>query len=44
MTFTTPDYLPMLFRDPTGKNLIAAAIALAAIGIMWIRRIIRIQV
>jgi tight adherence protein B len=44
MSFTAPDYLPMLFRDPTGKNLIAAAIALAAIGIMWIRRIIRIQV
>jgi Flp pilus assembly protein TadB len=34
----------MLFKDPMGKNLIAAAIALGAIGILWIRRIIRIQV
>jgi tight adherence protein B len=44
MSFTSPTYLPMLFKDPMGKNLIAAAIALGAIGILWIRRIIRIQV
>ena len=44
ISFTTPDYLPTLFKDPMGKNLIAAAIVFGILGILWIRRIIRIQV
>jgi tight adherence protein B len=44
ISFTSPDYLPVLFKDPMGKNLIAAAIVFGILGILWIRRIIRIQV
>lgn len=44
ISFTTPDYLPGLFRNPMGKNLVAAAMVLGIIGILWIRRIIRVQV
>jgi tight adherence protein B len=44
ISVTTPDYLPMLFKDPMGKNLIAAAVVFGILGILWIRRIIRIQV
>jgi len=44
MTFTSPDYLPALFDDPMGKNLVAAAIFMGTVGILWIRRIIRIRV
>jgi len=44
ISFTTPDYLPTMFKDPMGKNLIAAAIVFGILGILWIRRIIRIQV
>ncbi len=44
ISFTTPDYLPTLFKDPMGKNLIAAAVVFGILGILWIRRIIRIQV
>lgn len=44
ISLTTPDYLPTLFKDPMGKNLIAAAIVFGILGILWIRRIIRIQV
>jgi tight adherence protein B len=44
MTVTAPDYLPMLFNHPLGKNLIAGAVVMATIGILWIRRIIRIRV
>jgi Flp pilus assembly protein TadB len=34
----------MLLKDPMGKNLIAIALVLGVLGILWIRRIIRIQV
>jgi tight adherence protein B len=44
ISLTTPDYLPALFKDPMGKNLIAAAVVFGILGILWIRRIIRIQV
>jgi tight adherence protein B len=44
ISITSPDYLPLLFRDPMGKNLIAGAVVLGVIGILWIRRILRIQV
>lgn len=44
ISLTTPDYLPTMFKDPMGKNLIAAAIVFGILGILWIRRIIRIQV
>src|SRR5262249_52058696 len=42
--FTSPDYLPVLVNNPVGKNLIAAAVVLGVIGILWIRKIIRIRV
>jgi tight adherence protein B len=44
ITFTTPDYLPVLVKNPMGKNLIFAAAVLGTLGILWIRRVIRIQV
>jgi tight adherence protein B len=44
ISLTTPDYLPTLFKDPMGKNLIAGAVVFGILGILWIRRIIRIQV
>ena len=44
VSFTTPDYLPELFKTQLGKNLLIAATCLGITGILWIRRIIRIQV
>jgi tight adherence protein B len=44
VSVTTPDYLPELFKTQLGKNLLAAATCLGVVGILWIRRIIRIQV
>lgn len=41
---TTPDYLTMLVDDPFGQKLIIGSIAGAVIGLLWVRRIIRIQV
>jgi tight adherence protein B len=42
--FTTPTYLPRLLQDPKGHVLIFAAVGLCTAGILWIRRIIRIEV
>ncbi|MNO09694.1 hypothetical protein D3C81_2330420 [compost metagenome] len=39
-----PDYLPMLVKEPTGQKLIMAAFAAMLLGVLWIRKIIRIQV
>jgi tight adherence protein B len=44
MSITSPTYLPVLFTDPLGKNLVAGAVVMGIIGILWIRRILRIQV
>jgi len=44
ISITSPDYLPPLFHDPMGKNLVAVAVVFGIVGILWVRRIIRIQV
>jgi tight adherence protein B len=41
---TTPSYLPILFEDPRGHNLIIYGCISGMIGIAWIRKIIRIEV
>ena len=41
---TNPDYLPMLTEDPRGQKLIMYAFVSGAVGVLWIRRTIRIEV
>lgn len=41
---TTPSYLPMLIKEPIGQKMVMAAFVFMLLGILWIRRIIRIQV
>jgi tight adherence protein B len=43
MTIISPSYLPMLVKDPTGRTLVMFAFVMIILGIVWIRRIIRIQ-
>lgn len=42
--FTTPDYLPILVQSETGINLCIGAFLGMIVGMVWIRRIIRIDV
>ena len=42
--FTTPDYLPVLLTDERGHNMIMYAMVSATVGILWIRKILRIEV
>ena len=44
LTITTPDYLPVLVNDERGHKLIFGSMISAAIGIFWIRKILRIEV
>ena len=44
LTVTSPDYLPVLFEDPVGRQVIAGGFVAGMIGILWIRRIIRVEV
>jgi tight adherence protein B len=44
ITVTSPDYLPVMFQDPQGQKMLAYAVISGAIGVFFIRRIIRIEV
>jgi tight adherence protein B len=44
MMIINPHYLPMLFNDPTGQKMLGFAFVWGAIGVYFIRRIIRIEV
>jgi tight adherence protein B len=44
ISITTPDYLPTLTEDPLGQKLITVGGVMGVIGILWIRKIIRIEV
>lgn len=41
---TSPDYLTLLIKDPTGQTLVMGAFGSMLVGIFWIRKIIRIQI
>jgi tight adherence protein B len=44
LTFSSPDYLPILFEDPVGRQVIMGGFISGMLGILWIRRIIRVEV
>jgi tight adherence protein B len=44
MWFLTPDYLPVLLKEPLGRKLLMVSGGLTVIGVLWVRRIIRIEV
>ena len=44
LSITTPEFIPMLTEDPTGRKLIVGAFGLMIVGILWMRSIVRIDV
>lgn len=44
LSITQPTYLPVLFEDPLGRKLVAGALVLGVIGVLWIRTLLRIEV
>jgi len=44
VTFMNPDYMSILWKDSRGHNLIAIALILQIIGMLMVRKILRIKV
>jgi len=44
ISVTQPTYLPILVHDALGRKLIMTAVGLAFIGVLWIRKLLRIEV
>ncbi len=39
-----PEFIPMLTEDPLGRQLVVAAFVMVIIGILWLRKIVRVEV
>jgi tight adherence protein B len=44
LVLTNPDYIQILWTDPTGIKLLWAALAMIIVGVIWLRRMIRIHI
>jgi Flp pilus assembly protein TadB len=44
MMITNPEYLPVMYKDETGQQMLMFAVVWSSIGVFFIRRIIRIEV
>ncbi|AMD02298.1 type II secretion system F family protein [Halomonas chromatireducens] len=44
LSLVSPNFIPMLTQDPTGRQLVVAAFVMMVVGILWMRRIVRIEV
>ncbi|MDX5376897.1 MAG: type II secretion system F family protein [Halomonas sp.] len=44
LTLVSPNFLPMLTQDAVGRQLVVAAFVMIVVGILWMRRIVRIDV
>lgn len=44
LTVVSPNFIPMLTQDPIGRQLVVAAFVMVVIGILWMRKIVRIEV
>ncbi len=43
-TITSPGYLSRFWADPAGPTMLGIAVALMALGVLWMRHIVRIRV
>jgi tight adherence protein B len=43
LSVSSPTYLPILLKDPTGQKIVGAGLAFMAIGILWIRKLIQLK-
>ncbi|TFH85586.1 type II secretion system F family protein [Billgrantia azerbaijanica] len=44
LVVVSPTFIPMLTQDPIGRQLVVAAFVMIVIGILWMRKIVRIEV
>jgi tight adherence protein B len=44
MMAISPDYLPILIEEPLGRKIVGVAFCLLVIGILWLKKLVRIEV
>jgi tight adherence protein B len=44
LSWSTPNYIPILFTDPQGKKLLMISVTLLLLGAFWISRIVKVKV
>ena len=44
LSFINPDHMQLLFREPMGQMMLMGAMVLQAVGYIWIRQVIKIEV
>jgi len=44
LLLTNPDYIRILWTDPAGIKLVWIALIMITIGVLWLRKMIRIHV
>ena len=44
MMVSSPDYITMLWTDPSGQRLLWIGVGMIAFGVVWLRKVIRIRV
>ncbi|PXX97379.1 type II secretion system F family protein [Halomonas sp. LBP4] len=44
LSLVSPNFIPMLTQDPIGRQLVVGAFVMIVIGILWMRKIVRIEV
>jgi tight adherence protein B len=44
LSFINPEYIKILSTDPMGKTLVAAALGMMALGIVWMKKMITLKV
>jgi tight adherence protein B len=44
LSFINPDHMGLLFRERTGQLMLMGAMVLQAVGYVWIRQVIKIEV
>ena len=44
LLFVNPDHINLLFTDPIGRGMLVATVVMQAIGYVWIRQVVKIEV
>jgi tight adherence protein B len=44
LMFINPDHMNLLFREPLGQYMLMAAMVMQAVGFIWIKQVIKIEV
>jgi tight adherence protein B len=44
LSFINPDHMKLLFTDPIGQMMVMASLVMQAVGFVWIKKVIKIEV